>query len=85
MMHNRFPLGERKRKDQLGGKLKRRGGRESTYKNHNRAELPSGFLVNSTPSSIPTGKSMIEPIPIMTKIAKRPPVLCGLTRNEGLD
>jgi hypothetical protein len=68
MIHSRFPLKEECKKRSVGRQTEKVGAGE-TYKNHNRAELPSGFRVNSTPSSIPTGRSMTEPIPIITKIA----------------
>jgi len=48
-------------------------------KNHNKAELPSEFLVSSTPSSIATGKRDIEHTPMTTKMTKSAAVLCGLT------
>ena len=52
----------------LGGSVQ--GGKRSAYKNHNKAELPSGFLVSSTPSSMPTGKRVIEHAPMTPKITK---------------
>jgi hypothetical protein len=52
---------------------------ESAHKNHNTAELPSGFLVISTPSSIATGKRVIEHTPMTIKMAKSAATLCGFT------
>ena len=46
------------------------------------AELPSEFLVSSTPSSIPTGKRVIEHTPMTTKMIKSAVALCGLTAEN---
>lgn len=46
------------------------------------AELPSAFRVSSTPSSRPTGSIVTEPVPMMTMMAKRPPVLSGFTEKD---
>lgn len=59
------------------------GAKEGAHKSHNIAELPSGFLVSSTPSSTATGRSVIEPTPMMPKRVKSTPVLCGFTINAG--
>lgn len=56
-----------------------RFGRSGTHKNHKTAELPSAFLVSSTPSSMATGRSATEPTPMMIKITKSGPVLFALT------
>ena len=56
-----------------------RFGRIGTHKNHKTAELPSAFLVSSTPSSMATGRSATEPTPMMIKITKSGPVLFALT------
>lgn len=75
MTHSKFPLSKRRvRKLVIGG-----FGRRGTHKNHKRAELPSAFLVSSTPSSMATGRSVTEPTPMMIKIAKSGPVLFALT------
>jgi hypothetical protein len=48
---------------------------------HRMAELPSAFRVSSTPSSRPTGSIVTEQVPMMTIMAKRPPVLLGFTEK----
>jgi hypothetical protein len=55
------------------------GGKRAPYKNHNTKELPSGFLVSSTPSLIPTGITVIEHSPMTTKMTKSAAVLCDFT------
>jgi hypothetical protein len=83
MIHNRFPLQKTKK---IGFSAAFLGVKEGAHKSHNIAELPSGFLVSSTPSSTATGRSVIEPTPIMPKWAKSTPVLCGFTINaDGLN
>ena len=56
-------------------------GRE-TYVHHRMAELPSAFRVSSTPSSRPTGSIDTEQMPMITIMAKRPPVLSGFTEKN---
>jgi hypothetical protein len=77
-MHNRFPL-VKKRISSLKESLTKK---DRAHKNHNRAELPSGFLVSSTPSSIATGKRVIEHTPMTTKMIKSAAALCGLTAEN---
>ena len=75
MIHNIFALRTEEINICWGSSVKEQG----AHKNHNTAELPSGFLVSSTPSSIATGKRVIEHTPIMIKMAKSAASLCGLT------
>ena len=48
---------------------------EDAYKNHNTAELPSAFLVNSQASSKAIGNRATEQAPMITRTAKSAPVL----------
>lgn len=75
MIHNIFALRTKEISLQWGSSVKK----QSAHKNHNTAELPSEFLVSSTPSSTATGKRIIEHTPITTKMAKSAASLCGLT------
>jgi hypothetical protein len=75
MIHNILALRTKEISLWWGSSVKKR----SAHKNHNTAELPSEFLVSSTPSSIATGKRVIEHTPMTIKMAKSAASLCGLT------
>jgi hypothetical protein len=47
--------------------------------NHNIKALPSGFLVISAPTLIPTGITGIEHTPMTAKMGKSAAVLCAFT------
>jgi hypothetical protein len=48
------------------------GNKRYTHQNQRTVELPSAFLVSSHPSSSPIGSKVIDPIPMMAMMAKRP-------------
>jgi|SRR6266571_3105311 len=85
--------GDRQQIPTFENKMKKKGAkilvfvrfhRRGTHKNHKTAELPSEFLVSSTPSSIATGRSDMEQIPMRAKMTKSVPPLFALTEQRAL-